>query len=367
MIIEPNPFHGEVIPGVIYYFNTLGYKVKLYIREELIKENLISNFTFNGETSIFDIKKVQEIFNSADLIEYDFCFFTSLEFQNEKNILTDFIKFNNLDIKTKYGVLGIYHTINFINIFGTRKLAEEGRIFCLSEFQRIMPSINVLNPHYFGDLYYASEEHVKTEKVGPINIAMLGNMYRSDIIAKAMKKLSKTDHRKIIIYHTGGKNQRKLKRIIKRKLKFIVFSFLAKINDKWETKVLETEIIEMGRLSFPELFDFLKKIDYLLIPLDYHTYDGMHYISVSTSGSKQISLGMNIPVICNEVIGFQYGFDSDSSVLYTENNLEEALKEILSADRNKYNKIKKNLREIARQTEKISLENLKNTISKFTK
>ena len=113
MIIEPNPFHGEVIPGVIHYFNLLGYKIKLFVRNELIKEKLIPNVFFDGEISTFNTKDVKQIFDTDNINEYDFIFFTSLEYQNEEDLLVDFVTYNDLDIHTKYGILGIYHSIIF--------------------------------------------------------------------------------------------------------------------------------------------------------------------------------------------------------------------------------------------------------------
>lgn len=366
MIIEPNPFHGEVIPGVIHYFNLLGYKIKLFVRNELIKEKLIPNVFFDGEISTFNTKDVKQIFDTDNINEYDFIFFTSLEYQNEEDLLVDFVTYNDLDIHTKYGILGIYHSINFLNIFGTRSLAEEGRVFCLSEFQRIMPSINVLNPHYFKDLNYV-EENMLREPKDIVKIAMLGNMFKSDIVAKAVKKLSKKEKGKIRFFHTGGQKRKGFKKNIKKKFKLIIYYLLSKINDRWEGRVFEDKVIEMGRLDFPDLFDFLGKIDYLLMPLDHHTYEGMHYISVSTSGTKQISLGMGIPVICNETIGKQYGFDSDNAILYTENQLEDALRKVLEIKANECNRIKSNLQETADKIAKESLDNLKRTIEKLTK
>lgn len=363
MMVEPNPFHGEVVLGIIHYFNLLGYRVKLYIRKELMEEKIISNLFFDGEVAVFNIKNIDEIFNYDNTKEYDFVFFTSLEYQNENHLLVDFISYHKLDIKTKYGILGIYHSVNFINIFGTRKLAEEGRIFCLSEFQRIIPSINVLNPHCFKNM---PKNYIKKNKTGLVKIAVLGNMFKPDIIAKAMKKLSIKEQRKIVIYHTGGKKSTRINKIVKGKLKAVIYRSLAKFSDKWDGKAYETKVVEMGRLNFPDLFDFLEKVDYLLLPIDYHTYEGLHYISVSTSGTKQISLGMNIPIICNEIIGEQYGFNTDNAIPYTENHLETSLRRILSINMGERNRIKKNLKETAEQIEKTSLENLKNSIMKLT-
>ena len=366
MIVEPNPFHGEVVLGIVHYFNLLGYRIKLYIRKELMEEKLVTSICFDGEVSIIDIENIDKIFSYNNTKEYDFVFFTSLEYQNEEHLLVDFISYYKLNIKTKYGILGIYHTISFINIFGAKKLAEEGRIFCLSEFQKIISSVNVLNPHCFKNSDYISESYIKKAKTDLIKIAILGNMLKPDIIAKAMKKLSTEEQKKIIVYHTGGQKIRGIDKVIKRKLKSIIYRFLEKLNDRWEGKAYETRIIEMGRLNFPDLFNFLKQIDYLLLPLDYHTYEGMHYISVSTSGTKQISLGMNIPIICNEIIGEQYGFNEYNAILYAENHLEIALRKILSINIDEQNGIKKNLKETAQQIEKMSLENLRNSIVKLT-
>lgn len=367
MIIEPNPFHGEVVLGVIHYFNLLGYRIKLCVRKELMGEKLISDLFFDGEIFVFDKKNEREIFDCVDIEEYDFAFFTSLEYQNTNRVLVDFISYNKLKIRTKYGILGIYHSNIFLDIFGTRKLAEEGRIFCLSEFQRLMPTMNILNPHCFNNIGYIPGNGERRNDVGFVKIAVLGNMFKPEIMAKAIKKLSAKEQKKIIIYHTGGKRGKGFADFVKRKTKENIYRFLAKFNDRWEGKAYESRVIEMGRLNFPDLFKFLGGIDYLLMPLDYHTYEGMHYISVSTSGTKQISLGMNIPIICNEVIGRQYGFSKQNAILYPENRLETALQEILSIDIEEQAKMRGNLKVTAGQIKEKSLENLKNTIMKLEK
>ena len=39
LVVEPNPFHGEVVPGVVYYFRNLEYDVTVIMQKKNIKED----------------------------------------------------------------------------------------------------------------------------------------------------------------------------------------------------------------------------------------------------------------------------------------------------------------------------------------
>ena len=81
MVMEPNPFHGEVIPGVVEYLIKLGYSVDLFVRKELIMDGIASILPSQTKVYEFTLSDLQNLFQKKKICDYDFLFLTSLEIQ----------------------------------------------------------------------------------------------------------------------------------------------------------------------------------------------------------------------------------------------------------------------------------------------
>lgn len=360
MVMEPNPFHGEVVPGVTEYLANLGYVVHLFVREELILEGVKEILSPNVIVHSFSLDDITQIFSDERISEFKFLFLTSLEFQ-VKNDIKSFIKYFDLKVNTEKGILGIYHTADFVSRFDDEEMFLQGRIFFLSDFQMYDGKKNVLNPHTFGKYTVDGKEAIVEHD--EVRIAVLGNICNYHIIGRALSRLSRKERRRIRIYHTGTKSS--LIGKIKRRLKYIFYSIGSLIISEFKEKKFALQMVELGRLDFETLYGVIKSMDYLLMPIDISTSEGRHYITQSTSGTKQVSFGMNIPIITDSTVGDIYGFNESNAIYYEDGHLEEALKRILrneiasdycyylkQLERNVYNQSLQNLEEAI---EKISL------------
>ena len=354
LVLEPNAFHGEVIPGIVFYFQELGYLVDVYVRKPHIEEKLFYNVEINGKLVEYDIENINKILLEEEIKDYDFLFLTSLEIQKEKQIirLLDLI---NGSINTKYGILGIYHTSSFIDRFNDYEMAKEGRIFFLSDFQtNKYKGTSVLNPHYFGKIERTKLDNDK------IKIGVLGNVYNANKIALALYNLSKKERDKLEIYHIGKTEKRNLP-IWAKKIEYHILSMFSK---KFKGRWLRYSVVETGRLNFPEMYRKINEMDYLLAQIDTGNEEGKHYIEVSTSGSKQISLGMCKPLIISEDVGRIYGFNDKNAIFYQNNQLENAFRKIIKNEINNEDLIK-NLQVLKDRSTNESLINLEKVIKRI--
>ena len=356
MVMEPNPFHGEVIPGVVEYLIKLGYSVDLFVRKELIMDGIASILPSQTKVYEFTLSDLQNLFQKKKNCDYDFLFLTSLEIQIG-NEIHSFIRYFNFEVMTKYGVLGIYHTSTFVSQFHDEKMYSDGRIFFLSDFQVENGEGQVLNPHFFNKNACINIKKNRSDKV---KIVVLGNICDYRMVGKALSKLTFAERKRIQVIHTGSKND--FKTNIKRLAKKVIVYVCALIDSRFREKKYAMHIIEMGRLNFPDLLKLLDSADYLLMPIDMNTTEGKHYVSVSTSGTKQMSLGMNVPIIANDVVGGIYGFERSNSVFYEKDNLEEAFRSVID-DNSQSDRIE-NLKKAEEKIYIQSLENLRLAIEK---
>lgn len=157
LIIEPHPYHNEVLPGFVKYFQDLNYQVDVMLREEVYKEKVFCKYKNKPNILPYELFKIKELLSKDSIKEYDFLFCSSLEFlhknpsDSKSNVKGKFVDFLGFIPKTKFGMLGVYHTIDFIKQFDDYNLLNDGRIFTLTGYAFDNKKTLLLNPHFFGD------------------------------------------------------------------------------------------------------------------------------------------------------------------------------------------------------------------------
>ena len=355
-LMEPNDFHGEVVAGLVGYFVDIGYMCDVYLRSGNYAE--LEGIKFGPSVKLirYQLDEAYSILNSEKMQEYDFVFFTSMELSLDGDV-HHFLKHIGCEVKSRYGVMGMYHTTSFIRFFKDEEMARQGRLFCISDFQKNVEGLQALSPSYF----YFREKCVGVKRKNrPVKILSLGSMMDYEKMAQAYFKLSKAQKKELVVVHSGGPFARKRKSISIRK---VAYAILAKINPKYYVKEFYYAVEEAGRLSFSDLLDLVEDMDYLFFRVDYHGYDGMHYLSLSTSGSKQMALAMNILPICTLWTSELYGF-KDCSVTF-DNDLHGCFERILSMTDEEHETLLAVLERRHQQVYQESIDVLKNTIERI--
>lgn len=353
LVMEPNPFHGEVVPGIVYYLQQIDYKVTVLVRSQLIEEGIKVIMPPGCDVIEYADDTVGDLLCSSDVEEYDFLFLTSYEYGNNKTLVPFLEQFPN-GIRTKFGVIGIYHSNYLINLFDDMKRMREGRVFCLSAFQRLSESMNMVVPQYFGTFQKinAPKDHIA--------IALVGNMYDPSVLSDAYYDLPSDYRKKIRFYHVGGTGKKE-ERFVTQFLKRMIIRFLALFHKAYKRKLFDKKIMHTGRLKFPEMLGLLTKMDYLMLPINVHSYEGIHYMSVSTSGSRQLAFGLGIPTIINTEVAKLYGFCETDSVLYRDGDMKTAL--MRAVDNTEYDTMCTCMKKKSEQISLASIESLKKVLA----
>lgn len=344
LIIEPNPYHQEILPGFIKYFIDLSYDVTLFTRIEPNQSKVFSRFNYDFKTTVYDYNKIDEELSKINLKEFDFVFFSSIE-RGENGGLHKTLDDIKIPLDTKFGVLGCYHTTDHVEEQNTWDLYNQGRIFFLNDFEFNGKKGKMLAPIYFGSV---DKKHNKNKKtrfilVGHFWKYMHNHRWIFNIIDKLKQR--KLKDFEIIMIGEGEYTYHKEKRW---------YRHLTPLRYNKYLKVL-------GKLEFDKMFEEVNNSDFLCPMLD-EAYDGhSHYLTKCTSGARNLSLGLNIPTVINEKFAKVYHLET-GSVLYTENNIVEAMEKAIKMNNDDYQKMKTELQKTADEIYNKSLKNLKDTI-----
>ena len=336
LMLEPHPYHQEILPGFVKYFNDLGYSVDLLIRNECLGLNVFCRFKHKLNIRYYDVSEIKEIL--SDCSGYDFIFFSSLEYEAEPfhGKYTDFLGFVP---NTKYGILACHHTLTNIGGYNSVEYFNQGRVFSCSGFKYEDQVVPMLAPIYYGKIEKKHKLNRKKEfiVVGAITDYSKNHNLLFDTVTKLLEQNIKNFN--ITVIGNGALN------IPKKLRKYITFK---------------------GALSFDKMFKCMEKADFYLPLMDLGLENHLRYLTNCCSGSRNLILGFNTPCLINETFGMAYDFNSDNSIIYRDNELFEAMKKAIGLSKSDYLLMQNNLQKLADDVYTISLENLRNSIEKFS-
>jgi hypothetical protein len=116
-------------------------------------------------------------------------------------------------------------------------------------------------------------------------------------------------------------------------------------------------------VNFESLFSALVKCKYILILINPRSVEHEHYLTYTTSGSKQLVLGFKKVPIIHEEVASKYGFDATNSILYNNTNLSSALLSVFSRS---HGNMINSIITLKNTIYKLSINNLMTAISKIT-
>ena len=331
LIIEINNFHGECIPGYIKYFNILGYRnIELLITKEHFKENILdfSHFKIKTKILIFSQNEINKFILLGICNFYKICFFNTIDTGTKK------IR-QYLYSKHKFKSILVLHSKN--NIKKNDNIYND--IVVLKNFKKNLPFYEV-NPHYFGEYEY----HHKSKIINFVTAGNFSNRKKNYyLLINSIFKLISNNIFNFHIIIIGNKYQ-KLKNLI-------------------STKNLTDYVTFTGRISYSLMYKLISKSDFFMPLLDpkYHK----QYLKTQSSGSFQLSYGLNIPMIIEKTFAKFYNFNNNNSIIYNKNeDFYNKLNYAINLNENEYKKIKECLKVKSKKIEIYSLENLKKILSK---
>ena len=340
LIVEPNPYHGVILPGFTHYFQSLNFNVDILIRLECKNEKPFAWYPQEKVPTIFyksapDIKK---FLNSKQIQNYDYIFFSSNAYWEPGVYQNSYIKFLNFIPKPKIAALFIEHNLNHLAEDDCEIMYLAKRVYTLFPFKYKGGLTKMINPHYFGNVKITQ----KSQITHFIVVGLINSENKNfDILLQSAKKLANRGYRfKISIIGEGTVNI---------------------------PKQLKNYVKLLGKLDFSAMYKYVEDADFFLPLLDYANTHHKRYLEETTTGSYLLILGFQKIAIINSVFGKFYGFNSQNSLLYKDNKLYEQMIRAILMNQNNYAVLQRNLNSLSCKIQDISKENLFNYLEILNK
>ena len=340
LYIEVNNCHGEVIPGMVKYLSELGYKVDILISANLAD---IMDFSVLPPKSVNKIYKtdyptMKAIFQSEKIKEYEYCFLnSSIIYGSPGNYFSFFELFPECK-KKKKGFIMLEHHLESLN----QTMLTENRVLQLADIKlKDGKSPVFCNSHYYGKI----SNHTKNNQVNFLSIGTLILARRNpQLLFDGIKSLLERGYTNFKITLVG------------RSIPF----------DGISCEILN-HIDCKGRISYQDMFEEIKKADFLLTLLDPAIEAHNRYIECGTSGTFQLSYGFEIPCIIPEKFAATHFFNRSNSIIHKDaSDFAEALIRCIEMKEAEYDSVKEALKLTAEVIRTKSRENLRNILEEKT-
>jgi|GEM_PF-1487622 len=332
LIVEPNPYHGEILPGFAKYFQDLDYNVDILIRVETQKEKPFIRYTENLPT-FFEgtAQQMKAALKSKKMQDYDFLFFSTNVLWEGSYFVGSYLSYLRFFPKTKFGIVFVEHNLDRLRDDDDDYLFQQGRFFTLTKESYNGKETMQLNPHYFGKIQVTGKNEDFTR------FLVVGTIYQD------------------------SKNFDLLLSEVENLLDSGIYKFSVDIVGSGQLKLpakLKEYIHILGRLDFDALYAKLETADFLLSLLDPAIDKHKRYLKGTTSGTVQLSLGFRKPMIINRKFAKRYGFDKRNSLIYSGSDLFESMALAIKMGQRTYKVLQSGIRNKAKLTQFHSIRNL---------
>ena len=329
LIVEPNVCHGEVVGGLAYYLDKLGYHCQFLLSEEIGREDPLCRMEPMARAAHYtDYATIMQLVTSRLARAYDHLFFVSSFNYREMALFCEthptlataarslfFVEHDLLYIDRKNGAYYPYYA--------------EKRVLSLTNFAHDDHLLEI-SASYFGKV------EVRKRRGAPVVFLVPGTHLRSlEYTVEAVRAL--------LALGCDGFRFDIAGRISDEELEP-----LAGEGPLWEHLRL------LGRVDFPTLYREVEACDYLMGP------EGLEeYLDHRTSGSKQLSLGFCRPLVLREELVKNWGFSAESCVPHSgREGLVEAARRALAMNDDAYGAMVDSLDKIRAEQERASLVRL---------
>jgi len=328
LLVEPNAFHAEVLPGFCKYFDDLGYRVILFCRYANANEGVFCRCSKTPQTFVFSPFWMRIALQMNKLRGIDFVFFTSKKmFDPYVHIWGDYIGCLKSMPKVRIGCFFVEHRFEPDN---QTKSEDYQNTFLLSAQSYDGIDLPMLNPHWFGEVI-----HTRLNLDKRIFIFIGGGA----------------------IYKQNIKELMEIVRVLEHQHQFEVW-VIGNGTDSFSAEAPPKSMHFFGRLPFDMMYKLLEKADFLLPLLDPANEKHQQYLHGTTSGSRQLILGFNKVAIIHDEFAKRYDFNEYNSVLYGSCGFPSAMTRALSMTEKEYILLQNNLKALSQVIYNESLANL---------
>jgi hypothetical protein len=336
LIVEPNSFHGEILPGFAKYFQELGFNVDLFLRPHNMRQDPFCDYPQDKLPQFFlgNMEHIKEWLHLEKINNYEYIFFSSYTYGEKYLTAGDsYLKYLEFLPKARKGLLVVEHSLFCLNKYGAEKWLQEGRLFLLWPFQ----GIPFLNPHYFGERKI-SRKNAKT-RFFAVGIVMDRNCL--GLIFEAAQKLLSAENGNFELILAGRGEAPKITKRLAQHVKF------------------------KGGLDFAAMFAEIRAADFILLPLSYAVERHREYLRGKVSGTNQLMLGFVKPCLFEKAFANAYGLTEKNAVIYDNGReLADAMRRAMEMCPEEYDRMRENLQFLADEMYGESLANLREVLQK---
>ena len=334
LVVEPNDCHYEVMPGFIKYFQDLGYKTDIVVREKSAADFLHGIFPSDR---IFYLTEtaVQSLVADDKIRQYEYLLLTSsVKYTGTlpgdsplQPSVTDYFKDIAFD----------FDKIIFVQHHMERSLNSNKQIALADLKNKYSENFYMVNPHYFGKVKITPKNEDVTKFIVVGNIVPWRKNY--SLLLDAVRDLAtKTKNFKVILVGGGGSLE--------------IAEDIAGFFDV------------RGRLSYPDMFRAMEEADFFLCLLDPENPEHERYVTMGTSGSFQLIYGFAKPCLIHKYFADAYDFDNDNALVYDNNgDLSRLMAKAVAMNAKEYENVQQGLQRKEEAIYKLSLENLQQVIT----
>ncbi len=332
LVIEIHPYHFFLIPGSVRYLEELGFIADILTRENKDADDILLNANVNNKRYLFDDLNVRQILSGICVEEYDFIFLTSLEYFHD-NLKESALKFLRFPVAVRDKIAGIQHHPELIEELGHEWMAEQGRIFVLSDVTWNNIKLKRFIPFFLGNFYIRNTNNRNIMTVGNS-----GNRYYISRLIDYIRKNCKDIEYQI---HMIGAIPR--------------YMFLKYYRNICSFKSMKS-IHLFGRLDYPSMYAELQKQSFILIGMDPLTQD--NFYKGLTTGSLLLAYSFGKPCILEEHFAEAYGLDASMAVIFRDSEMD-GIEKAVYMDDEAYVQLVNNFEKKADEAERESVFNLK--------
>lgn len=320
VIIEPNGFHGEILPAWSFYIKKNGLNPLFVVHPKIYNENPF----YNDNSARFlrmDLDFILILINLGALSKCKKVFFNS-DFAYQRPYGGKRFLYNDIGYKYSANIRFLSHRIN--DSMQNKGHVDIKNIITLSRYisnhtgcDHFFPRINNIRPSYkalkriviVGDLKHSSKDYngflsaiEKLPKVNPV--------FSIDVIGKMPKDFPRSDS---VTYH--------------------------------------------NRLNFKDLHELLTQCNFILFLLK--SAEGYEYKTLGITGSFVLALNYGIVPILEESFQEFYELNKNNSIIYKkEQGVSHALSQISQMPKERYDQLQKNLIKLSNDLERDTFRNL---------
>ncbi|UOE38010.1 hypothetical protein [Chryseobacterium oryzae] len=326
LIVEPNPYHFEILPGFCKYFQDLGYNVDVIAQPDLKEDSPFIHYPHLPTVFYLSPKYQKKALSQSKIRDYDFVFLSTSVLWAD-NIRDSYINWLGFEPKGKYGFFMVEHNvIPYVKDYGHEKYVNQNRIFTLAS----QYSIPMFNPHYFGEI------NIKNKSPKTVFSTIIKEKQNIKLLLETCTKLVKNGYNNFEIIVTGRTS-------------------ITEIPDDLQSFIKFT-----GKTTFTELWKVYRSSDFIIPMLNPEIAGHQRYRDGTITGSWQTMLGFAKPLVIHSQFSETYRLNVSNAIIFNENSeLSTALQTCINMKNDAYLKLQENIKFLSDQIYKESLENLK--------